>query len=118
MKPILNFYKNQDKIIFWANLLSLIFALIILIILGINFKSLPHKLPLFYSLPWGENRLINSTQFILLPVLIVLVLLINLVTSWHLHSSQLLIKRILAVSSMVISLLILTTALKIISIFI
>lgn len=118
MKPILNFYQSQDKIIFWANFLSLVFALIILIILGVNFKNLPPKLPLFYSLPWGENRLISSSQFIILPILIVLVTLINLTTSWHLHSSQLLIKRILAASSLVVSLLILTTALRIINIFI
>lgn len=112
------FYNTQDRFVFWLNLIAFLLVLIILIILGLNFNRLPSKIPLFYSLPWGESQLVELPQFIILPSMIVIIILINLILSWHLHPSQNVMKRILATISASIALLALITAVKVIFIFI
>lgn len=118
VKKFTSFYSQQDPIIFWSNFLSLLFVLIILTLFAFNLNSLPSKLPLFYSLPWGDNQLVNLSQFIILPATAILVLLANLTISWHLHTSQVVAKRMLSASTALVSFLVLVTALRIIFIFI
>lgn len=91
--------------------------LIIILILAL-FKFLPPKLPLFYSLPWGEKQLAGKEQLLIIPASIALVALGNLIFSWQLHASQLLFKKILFFSSLLISLLLVVTFFRIILIFI
>lgn len=79
---------------------------------------LPENLPLFYSLAWGESQLASLTQLMILPSITALVVLINFIISWHLHQSQLVVKRVLAISAVLISTLLLITTLKIIYTFI
>ena len=45
------------------------------------FSRLPNKVPLFYSLPWGQDRLANSQMLFLLPGLCLIILLINTIFS-------------------------------------
>lgn len=118
VQKFFDFLQREDQIIVLSTILSLSFVVFLSIIYLINIDFLPNQLPLFYSLPWGEKQLIQKSQFIILPSVIILVLLTNLVISWHLHRSQTLIKRILSVSSVVIGLLILITGIKIIYTFI
>lgn len=118
IKDFLNFYYKQDTVIFWSNLLSLIFTLVILLFFTLNLNHLPSKLPLFYSLPWGDNQLVSLSQFVILPATSILVMLLNLTISWQLHQKQIIAKRMLSASTAMVSLLLLTTALKIIYIFI
>ncbi len=115
---IIYFYKNQDYLVFWSSALALFFSLIVIVFFLINQPSLPNQLPLFYSLPWGNRQLINYSQFMILPTMILLITLTNLTIGWYLHSSQLILKRTLAFSSLFIAMLLLITAVKIIYIFI
>lgn len=110
--------KQQDPIIFWLNFISLLFVLIILSLFALSLSRLPSKLPLFYSLPWGEGQLVNLSQFIILPATAILVLLVNLTVSWHLHPSQVVAKRMLSASTALVSFLLFLTAVRIIFIFI
>lgn len=110
--------KQQDPIIFWSNFISLFFVLIVSGFFTINLNRLPSRLPLFYSLPWGEGQLVNLWQFIILPATAILVLLINLTLSWHLHPSQVVAKRMLSASTALVSFLLFLTAIRIIFIFI
>lgn len=112
------FYKQQDKIIFNSTLLTIFMSLLILIFWVINYSKLPPQLPLFYSLPWGETQLASLPQFLILSSLIILILLINLIISWHLHPSQILTKRIISLTTAFTSFLILITAFRIIYIFV
>ena len=98
--------------------LNCLAALTILLLLILNLRSLPPQLPLYFSLPWGERQLGSLPEFAILPALIVLISLVNLLISWHLHSSQLVLRRILFAASLVLSFSILLTALKIIYTFI
>lgn len=94
--------------------LSLLMTLFILIFA----KFLPPKLPLFYSLPWGEKQLVSRAQLLIIPATMTLVTLGNLIISWQLHHSQTLLKNILLISALLISLILTITFFKIVLIFI
>lgn len=112
------FYFKQDKIIFWLNLASIFLALFVTILFFGVLDLLPAKLPLFYSLPWGEKQLAGINQFLILPAIILLIILINLTLVWHLHASQQIIKKLVSGITFVVSLLIFLTAVQIIHIFV
>lgn len=118
INKFINFYQHQDGIIFWSTAISTLMALLLLSLFLFNYLNLPTQIPLFFSLPWGDAQLSQKNQFILLPSIILLSLLVNLILSWHLHVSQIQIKRILSVSTVAISFLILISGLKIIHIII
>lgn len=117
-KKIFKFLRAQDSFVLYPTVISFIFALLVSLAFLSSYKKLPHQIPLFYSLSWGQNQLVDLTQFMILPGLIILFTLTNLIISWHLHPSQLPLKRILNLSSMIIALLLTITAFKIIWIFI
>lgn len=106
------------KINFWIAstplLLSLIFSLFVII----SSKFLPPKLPLLYSLPWGEKQLVNNQQLLIVPAIMTLVTLFNLIISWQLHPQQIFFKKILLFSSLVVTLILTITFFKIVLIFI
>lgn len=56
---------------------SLIFSFLGLIGIGIFFLSLPIKVPLFYSRPWGEEQLANKELLFLIPGLTLIFSLLN-----------------------------------------
>jgi hypothetical protein len=72
---------------------------------------------LYYSLPWGHSQLVNKDQFYILPAFLILVCLINSFIAYHLHTAQIVLKRVIMISLLFIDLLILITALKILLIF-
>lgn len=118
IKDFTNFYQEQDTYVFWPVSLSILLGLSVIFLWAVNYFSLPKQIPIFYSLAWGDGQFGHLNQFVLFPSLIALTILINLITSWHLHFSQILLKRILAIASFIISLLLAVAAYKIIFIFI
>src|SRR3989344_3430214 len=83
-------------------ILSLIFILIPFLLL---YSSLPEKLPLFYSLPWGDFQLVQKDQFLILPAVLLSISLTNLILIWQLHPTQIILKKILSLSIIAISLI-------------
>lgn len=112
------FYGKHDLMVFWANLLTLSLALSIILMWGLNMYSLPKHIPLLYSLPWGEKQFISISQIVILPAIIILMVLANTVLSWHLHPSQYVIKRMLAFTTVAVSVLLSITIYKIFFVFI
>ena len=108
---------SPDPITFYATVYNLLIAFVIVVLVIFTSPYLPKQLPLFYSLPWGDAQLVSVAQFIVLPAVTVLITLVNLAISWHLHQSQIVLKRILTIGSALISLLIFITAIKIIFIY-
>lgn len=105
------------KLHFWyisPLILSLILTAIILTVL----RYLPPRLPLFYSLPWGDSQLADHRQFLIIPATISIVTLLNLIISWQLHHSQTFFKKALLSSSIIISLILITTFIKIVLMFV
>jgi hypothetical protein len=118
IKNLTNFYQEQDTYVFWPISVSVLLGLSVISLWALYYFSLPKELPIFYSLSWGDPQFGHINQFLIFPSLIALTILINLITSWHLHFSQILIKRILAIASFITSLLISVAAYKIIYTFI
>lgn len=114
MNKFLLFFKNQDIYYSFPILFSLLSIFFIVSSLAVSFTSLPPKLPLFYSLPWGESQLTNKNQIIILPALIILVTLVHSFITFHLHNIHFVLKRILMLSVIFIDLIVLVTTVKII----
>lgn len=108
----------SNKLHFWIVLALLALSLGITLIILIAFKFLPARLPLFYSLPWGDGQLATQQQFLIIPASIAVVTLLNLVISWQLHPSQLFFKKVLLLSPFVVSLLLIMTFVKVVLNFI
>lgn len=117
MSKILNFVDKSDKFFFLPIFISVASIFFILILFAMTYNSLPPKLPMFYSLTWGSSQLVDKQQFLILPAVIVLTVLINLFLAWELHPVQYVLKRILMLNILLIDLIVLITALKILSIF-
>lgn len=118
MKKIISLYTSQDKYQINSTIFTFLCILIITLQTAVNYKSLPPKIPLFYSLTWGDIQLASLPQIIILPSIILLITLINTVICLELHTSQTFLKRILTSINALIAFLILVTALKIINIFV
>lgn len=108
----------SKKLHFWLGLSPLILSLAITVAIFTIVNFLPAKLPLFYSLPWGENQLANHQQFLIIPAIITILTLLNLLISWHLHPSQSFFKKALVASSTIVAVILTITFLKIILNFI
>lgn len=109
---------NARKVNLLLNLTPLLLSLVLTIFIAVSGKILPPKLPLFYSLSWGDHQLGNHQQLLIIPGIIALITLFNLIISWQLHQSQRFFKKILLIASMLTSLILVITFLKIIFIFI
>lgn len=98
--------------------IPLALSLIIITFIALSANLLPPKLPLFYSLAWGDNQLANRQQLLIIPAVISLITLVNLIISWQLHPRQIFLKKVLTFSSVLISIILSLTFFKIVSIFI
>jgi hypothetical protein len=104
----------QEKIngtIFKWNALTIIFQLAFILL---KFDSLPKQVPLYYSLPWGAQRLAPTSSLFLLPSFsIVFSLINNLLAAFTLHSIQI-VSRLLVIFSLIYSVLSLITLIHIV----
>lgn len=117
INSLISSFKKSDKYFSIPLIATILVALIISLVFIYLYPSLPSTLPLFYSLPWGSSQLINKDQFFILPAFLILVCLINSFIAYHLHEAQIVLKRVVMTSLIFIDLLIIITALKILSIF-
>jgi hypothetical protein len=115
---IKDFLSHQETINFYSIVFSLVTVILTLLIYALNYQSLPPQIPLFYSLAWGDNQLVSLSQFIILPSVMILIILLNLIFTWHLHSSQSVLKKIISISTLLTSILLFLAAFKIIYTFI
>lgn len=117
MKKIVNLLDTRDKFSLYPILSTLFTVLIILGTFAIVYNHLPPKLPLFYSLAWGQEQLVEKFHFLLLPLILVLINLINLLLAFQLHSSQKVLKRMLLGSLALINIIVLIDVLKVLFLF-
>ncbi len=109
--------ENLKKVNFWIGLSPFILSLLLTLIILFFFKFLPPKLPLFYSLPWGEKQLATREQYLLIPATLALINAINLVLFYQLHPSQSFSKKILLITPLIVSLILIISFIKTILIF-
>jgi hypothetical protein len=108
-----NFWQGKvNRNIFRWNLFLIIFQLIFIFI---KFNDLPQQIPLYYSLPWGENQLANAASLFLLPTFSIIILLLNnLIATFFLKTIPIFFY-LLATFSLIFSLLSSISLIKIIS---
>lgn len=109
---------TSNKVSLWVELSPLILSLMIAVTMITSLKYLPPRLPLFYSLAWGQQQLATHQQFLIIPASISIVTLLNLIISWQLHSSQSFFRKILVAQSIIVSMILTIAFIKIILNFI
>ena len=107
----------DTRVITYISLLSCASAIIMAILILLGGSALPPRLPLFYSLAWGEEQLATLQQFLIIPSLVIAISLINLMISWQLHQSQYFFKLILNFTSLLCVLILIISTVKIVLIF-
>jgi hypothetical protein len=118
MKPIINFYQKSDKYVFYSSFTAIFSILIIINAFAWYYPDLPSQIPIYYALPWGDSQMGELSQFAIMPFIIVLIWLSNLFITWHLHDSQVVLKRLLAGTTITSSIILTITAVKILRIFV
>lgn len=96
---------KADKIIRW----SMTFAFILLLfqagLLAVFYLRLPPVVPLFNQLPWGEDRLGATYEFLLPIVIAGIFFLFNYVLLRKLYTTTPLVSRIVGITTLLTSLL-------------
>lgn len=83
-------------------------------VLGITFKKLPPLVPLYYSLPWGEEQLTKSYELFIIPISLIIIFFINAFVSIFLIKKDTFLIQLLIWSSCFTALIGLITLTKII----
>ncbi|MGE5042461.1 MAG: hypothetical protein ACM3IJ_06205 [Candidatus Levyibacteriota bacterium] len=89
---------EHDKAVKYSLVISGIFLLIMLILLGIEFSHLPPILPLFNSLPWGRARLMSNQFIFIIPAFLFSMAILNMVFFQVLYKKYTLLARMLSVN--------------------
>lgn len=116
-EKIIKFYMRSDKFFSLPFSFSIFITIAVTILFLLFYNRFPPRVPLFYSLPWGEAQLVVKQQLFLLPIILLLITLTNFFIAFQLHSIQYILKRILYISLFLISTIIFITAVKILMIF-
>lgn len=117
MKKLFYLLETSDPSTTLPIITTLISISLVTITFFVLYQQLPPKLPLFYSLPWGQLQLVAKQQFLLLPSVLFLMGIVNTALAFQLPNSQVVLKKILLLSLFVMDLIVLIATIKILSIF-
>lgn len=104
----------SDRIIKRTTWMTLVILVFFIIIYVWRLRDLPPQLPLFYSLPRGNDQLGNPILIALLPIFSVVITLINLIVGAYVYAEEILLARILMILGSFITILLFITFIKII----
>ncbi len=77
-------------------IIAIVTALLIALLALALARKLPNVVPLWYTEPWGEGRLVPQLYLLLLPVSILLVTTLNIIIAKTLGAGRPLLTRMLA----------------------
>ena len=77
--------------------------LLMMAVFLLRFNRLPPQVPLFYSLPWGEQQLADSWTILLLPFALNLLFIFNNFIYRRFFLGNLLVQKILGVLNILLS---------------
>nr|MBI5455649.1 hypothetical protein [Candidatus Levybacteria bacterium] len=104
MKSFINNIK-ADRWTFRGFNISLILTFLTIIFILFNYKNLPPLIPIFNQLPWGTQRL-TQTSGIFIPVAVFgIIFLINIIFSSFVYLKNPLIARIVSAITFIIAIL-------------
>lgn len=112
-----SFNKLGGNLLWWGliPILAILFSLLSIFFLS---PFLPPKLPLFFSLTWGDSELVDKTQLLIIPASLAALMLFNLIIYWRLSENQLLLRKILIFTGLVTTAIIMVSFARMILIFI
>ena len=105
---------RSDKLIVYALLGAFIVLTFGFAVLLVKANDLPSLVPLYYSLPWGEERLVHAPMLAILPGSALLLLAFNLLWMAFFYEKEPLLSKLLAVTSGLIAFLSTYTLIRII----
>lgn len=93
--------------------LILVSILVSMVLLLWRFPTLPPLVPLWYSKPWGADRLAHPLWLILLPAGSLAILIVNTIAARILTRDMLIFTQIFAATALLVAILSLVTLTKI-----
>lgn len=84
-----------DRVVFYALIFSFFGILVQTIFSGIQFINMPPIIPLFNSLSWGQERLVNKIFIFSVPGFLLLTVLVNFFFVSQLYKKNPLLSRML-----------------------
>lgn len=104
MKELFKNIRN-DRTTNFGFLSTLILTIVTLIFIVFSYRNLPPFIPIFNQLPWGEQRL-GDTLSIFIPILVsILIFVLNIIMAVLVYAKIPLLSRILAATSLLITIL-------------
>lgn len=96
---------QSDKTVFLSLVFAVLLTLLHLSYLAFSYASLPPLLPLFHQMPWGEGRLGAKPQIVFPVTLAVVTIALNALLAGRLYERLPLLARILALTTLLVSVL-------------
>jgi len=94
---------RTDKLTFRGFIISFFLIFLAVIYILINYNNLPPFIPIFNQLPWGEQRL-TQTAGIFIPVIVFAVIFIfNIIYTSVVYEKNPLIARMIAATTLILS---------------
>lgn len=99
-KDILN-----DRITYRAFLLTFVIILLSIFYIFYAYNNLPPFIPLFNQLPWGDQRATNTLGIFIPSIIAFLIFIFNVIFASFVYKKAYLVSRIIAVTSLLTSIL-------------
>jgi len=100
---------HTNTIIRWSSRITMLLLCCSVLVILFSWNKLPTEIPLWYSKPWGQNRLADPLWLFLLPSASLFWYLINSFLSVHISKNHLVFSQILYLSSLLGSIFSLVT---------
>ncbi|HUW21243.1 MAG TPA: hypothetical protein VMW41_01110 [Candidatus Bathyarchaeia archaeon] len=106
---------RDDSFVWFSSLASLCLIILTSLLIFYSWNRLPPQIPLFYSRPWGEKQLASPLELWLLPAFSFGILTLNTFLAIFTLKKDILIRRVLAATALIVTLLCSIAAYKITS---
>ncbi len=86
-------------------LVTIVLCLLSVAIASVVLSNLPQQIPIWFTYPWGEGRLAPRNFILVIPGIMTLVLITNIMIARLFRNYPILLSRILAIASMLFSIM-------------
>lgn len=86
----------SDRVVLYALILSFLFFLCQIALIGFQYLKLPPVIPLFNSLSWGNERLASTYVIFLVPVVLLIIGVCNFSFAQRFYKKHALLSRMLS----------------------
>ena len=89
----------HDQSILFSSIVACIAILGSIFYIFLSTSALPSQVPLYYSLPWGEQRLAQTTALLTIPASAAMILILNIGIVLFFYKTEPVISRLLALGA-------------------